>query len=301
MKQLCRVHAAFITLRQQFRKYKAVTEKFEQTRKGRKPKLGTKNTQRYSKQLRSPALAAAIKKYDLAVKNYADTFNPKNVPEFAVSVEALQAKDDEDIFWDDMVFDIKEADWSRNQDCRQGIKFMLMRDRAVEEKARLQAETARLIRWCHDRHNIIEECISKIKSKMTVPSSSNSTADCNDVNLFFLEETKERHAALEEQRIGDGLWRVWDKRPEPCLEDEGVEDILIMLRERVGIRWGFETTGMDGNPSLDEVYVEKDREIVEVDVSETDGEERTDDREDVGAGKLPGCFVHFLSADILED
>lgn len=99
------------------------------------------------------------------------------------------------------------------------------------------------------------------------------TADCNDVNLFLLEETKERHAALEEQWIGDGLWRVWDKRPEPCLEDEGVEDILIMLRERVGIRWGFETTGIDGTPRLDEVYVEKDCKIVEVDVSETDGEE----------------------------
>lgn len=54
---------------------------------------------------------------------------------------------------------------------------MLMGDRAVEEKARLQAETARLIRWCHDRHNIIEECISKIKSKVTVPSSSNSTGE----------------------------------------------------------------------------------------------------------------------------
>lgn len=40
MKQLCRVHAAFVSLRQQFRKYKAVTEKFEQTRNGRKPKLG---------------------------------------------------------------------------------------------------------------------------------------------------------------------------------------------------------------------------------------------------------------------
>lgn len=84
---------------------------------------GTKNTQRYSRQLRSPALTAAIKKYDLAVKNYAETFNPKTVPEFAVSLEALQAKDDEDIFWDDMVFDIKEADWSRNQDCRQGEGF----------------------------------------------------------------------------------------------------------------------------------------------------------------------------------
>lgn len=47
MKQLCRVHAAFITLRQQFRKYKAVTEKFEQTRKGRKPKLGNEGLPLY--------------------------------------------------------------------------------------------------------------------------------------------------------------------------------------------------------------------------------------------------------------
>lgn len=54
---------------------------------------------------------------------------------------------------------------------------MLMRDRAVEEKARLQAETARLIRWCHNRHNNIEESISKYKSRTTAPSSSNSTGE----------------------------------------------------------------------------------------------------------------------------
>lgn len=43
---------------------------------------------------------------------------------------------------------------------------------------------------------------------------------------------------------------------------------------------------MDGDPSGDEVYVEEDREIVEVDVLETDGEEGADDREDVGAGTI---------------
>ena len=59
-----------------------------------------------------------------------------------------------------------------------------------------------------------------------------------------------------------------------------------MLRERVGIRWGFGSVNVDGDPSGDEVYVEEDREIVEVDVLETDGEEGADDREDVGAGTI---------------
>lgn len=190
-------HAIKIRLRDRLRARKFELDRVE--RSVRRQQFNERKIRAHTQdsvQRRESGIQSLVTKYNSLCKKMADLIARHKAPRNAqtphpISPGGIWALDVDDEIWQDLGLDEDSETqypppWLSNELVRQGIKGILLRDRAEEELRRLKNERRALYEWMAEEWLVVKMTISSLSSRPGMMQYNNICRKCTDYGLKLM-------------------------------------------------------------------------------------------------------------------